>query len=156
MAYTTEAKVKAMFRGIDIEAADTVITDSTLADFISEADAEIDGKLNAYYVTPITGTEALKIVGKISKLKVAHVIKGILEVTQPNLDQVQGLQGNLDKQADDLLKDALPKWNKGAKRFDVPVMRLTDAGTKDISPISGSVFKSSEHTPTIIKGGNNW
>ena len=51
-----------MFRDIDIQATDTVVIDSEVTDFITEADAVIDGLLYPYYVTPITGAESLKIV----------------------------------------------------------------------------------------------
>jgi len=156
MAYTTETRVKAWFRDLEIDAANTDVTTAALAEWIEEVEAEIDAKLSNYYVTPITGTESLKIVRKISTMKVAHIIKTVLEVTEQVSDNKQEVQTNLDKKADKMIEDLLPKWNKDADRFDEPVMPLPDATRINVSPVGGSVMASSTHDPTIEKGGNNW
>ena len=156
MAYTTKDKVKSLFRDIDIQATGTAIVETELDEFISDADVEIDSKLYPYYVTPITGTESLKIVGMISKYKAAHTVKTVLEAKAELSDKEQEVQINLGKRADMLLNDLLPKWNASAKRWEPAVMILPDAVTKESSPQTSSIFSSSSNTAVITKGGNNW
>lgn len=157
MAYTDSDKVKSMFREIKIEASDTVILTSEVDEFIAEVDAEIDAKLDAYYVTPITGANSLLIVGKISKLKVAHTIKTILEMQAETSDTEQDVQINLDKKAEKMLQDLLPQYNKSAKRWEKAIMPLPDAEMKDFPPSGASLFSyNSDQSATIEKGGDNW
>jgi len=167
MPYTTLAKVKSMFRGITIsadtgnESTNTAVTEEDVAEFIAEADAEIDARLNRYYVTPITGTEALKVVGTISKYKVAHMIKTILEATSSNSDKEQDVQTNLEKKANRLLEDITPTFKSvgSGGTWIEPVIDLVDATRKPSSPRDASVFGTNYagvRTPTITRGGNNW
>jgi len=153
MAYTTKALVQSMFRNLAVEATGTVVIDSEMTQFIEDADAEIDAKLGQYYVTPITGTESLKIVGVISRYKAAHVIKTILEVNEQRSDnETQDVQTNLDIKANRLLADLL-------KRYDKPAMPLPDAEALGMPPESATLFSTqttSETVPTFTKGGDNW
>jgi len=160
MAYTTKALVQSMFRNLAVEATGTVVIDSEMTQFIEDADAEIDAKLGQYYVTPITGTESLKIVGVISRYKAAHVIKTILEVNEQRSDnETQDVQTNLDIKANRLLADLLPKFNRTSKRYDKPAMPLPDAEALGMPPESATLFSTqttSETVPTFTKGGDNW
>jgi len=162
MAYTTVAKVQSMFRAIEFAAAtgseqtETAVTTEDVDEFILEADAEIDSKLVKFYTVPITGTEALKIVGQISKYKVAHVIKTILESDSQTSDHVQEVQTNLEMKANKLLDDIIPHWDAKCCEWVDPAMTLTDAPSKPRSPVTGSVFSSSAHTAEIKRGGSNW
>lgn len=163
MAYTTVEKVKRMFRHIKIEAPsgtesqDTAITTEDVAEFIIDADAEIDAKLSEFYVTPITGVESLKHIGTISKYKVAHIIKTVLEAQTEFSDREQDVQINLGKKADMMLNALLPKCING-KMIDSQV-NLIDAERKAVGPDNGSVFGANfagVRDSVIKKGGDNW
>lgn len=162
MAYTTVIKVKTMFRDIQIDAAtgnpetETAVTTETVDELILEHDSFIDAKLNDYYTTPITGTASLIIMGRISKLLVAHDIKMILESVDQSSDKKQAVQGNLRDQALKLLNSLIPTWDEDESQWIDPNFYLTDASQKEQSPKGGSLFKSNEGTATITKGGNNW
>ena len=162
MAYTTEAKIKGMFRNIQILAAtgteenDTAITLEEVATFISEADAEIDAKLNLYYVTPVTGVESLKILSTISTYKVSHRIKTILELVQPVSDKEQQVQTNLEMKASALLEDVIPHYDAQYKVWKPAVAKLPDAVEKEYAPSTGSIFSSAVNVPIFTKGGDNW
>ena len=162
MAYTTEAKVKTMFRDITIAAAtgdpetETAVTSETVAELITEHDAFIDSKLYDFYTVPITGASALLMVGRIAKLLVAHDIKMILESVDQSSDKKQEIQGNLRVQALSLLENIMPKWDSDCCLWVDPVVKLIDADLKQLSPVGGSVFASNTGTVTIKKGGDNW
>ena len=151
-----------MFRSIKIvadtgdENTNTAITEEEVAEFIAEADAEIDGKLFDYYATPITGASSLLIVGQISKLKVAHTIKTILEATTQFSDKEQEVQTNLEKKANAMLLDIIPCYDQKADRWTEPKIQLSDASRKATSPKTDSLFSASSNTATIVKGGGNW
>ena len=161
--YTTKDKVLSMFRDIRVEATDTVITDSEIAQFISEADAEINAKLNKFYQTPIDSgdsPESFLILGRISKLKVAHTMKTILEMQKQSSDKEQDVQTNLEKKADQLLSDLLPTFNTKANRWDDAIMPLPDAVAKALSPTTDGLFNSNSLNtstePVFKKNGDNW
>jgi hypothetical protein len=162
VAYTTSAKVKTMFRDIRIEAAtgdpetETAVTTETVDELILEHDSFIDAKLNDFYTTPITGTASLVIVGRISKLLVAHDIKMILESVNQTSDKKQDVQGNLRAQALKTLNSLIPTWDSECCEWVDPDFTLTDASPKEQSPKSAALFKSNSGTVTIKKGGNNW
>jgi hypothetical protein len=151
-----------MFRGIRIDAetgnedTSTAVTIEDVDEFILEADAEINARLFDYYTTPITGTEALLVVGKISKYKVAHVIKTILEATTETSDRQQDVQINLEKKANELLDNIIPKWDSKCCEWIDPIIQLSDANRKATSPKTAAVFKSNAGTVVIKKGGDNW
>ncbi len=156
MAYTTVAQVKSMFRSLKIESANTAVITSEVDGWISAQDAIIDAKLGSYYETPITGTESLKIIELISRYKVAHIIKTVLELSQPNSDKTQEGQTNLDEKANEMIADLLP--TKGSKgEYIRPVMPLSDASKKSMAPATASITAyNSDNEPTFTKGGDNW
>jgi phage gp36-like protein len=163
MAYTTVDNVKSMFRGIEIEPENvgspeenTAVTTEEVERFIDEVDAEINGLLYDYYDTPITGTNALLIVGRISTYKVAHIIKTILEATNENSDKKADVQTNLEKKANEMIDQIIPHWDQKCCEWIDPRLPLTDASMKAVSPKTAAVFDSSVHEPVIKKGGNNW
>ena len=162
MPYTTVDAVKTMFRKIAIrpdtgdEDQNTVITEETLAEWIDEVDAEINGLLFDYYETPITGTEALKVIGRISKYKVAHIVKTVLEAKDELSDKDQAVQTNLEKKAMELLDQIIPHWDAKCCEWVDPRLQLPDATRKEIRPRTGSTFRSSKNDPVIKKGGDNW
>lgn len=162
MAYTTVDNVKSMFRGISIEPTtddeqtDTAVTTEDVERFIDEVDAEINGLLYEYYETPITGTNALLIVGRISTYKVAHIIKTILESTEQTSDKAAEVQTNLEKKANQLIDQIIPHWDPKCCEWVVARLPLSDAEEKPVTPRTAAVFSSSEHDPVIKKGGDNW
>ena len=162
MAYTTVAKVKTMFRGIafdpdtGIPENNSAITEETVTEWIDEVDAEINGFLSDYYAVPIVGPEALKIIGRISKYKVAHIAKTVLESLTESSDKNQVVQTNLEKKANDMLDQIIPHWDEKCCEWIDPRIQLVDAGRTEIGPKSGSVFNSNRGTAVIVKGGNNW
>ena len=160
MAYTTLLQIKDLFRGISIEpstgdeSVDTAVSTEAIAQFIIDADAEIDSRLNKYYVTPITGVESLKLINVISKYKVAHVVKTVLEATNETSDRNQDVQTNLELKANAMLENMIPQCVNGT--WCDPTAELPDAPLKSTSPKSAAVFSSNTGTATITKGGNNW
>lgn len=155
MAYTTKDDVLAMFRDLKVEATGTAVVEATLTNWIARQDAYINARLSEYYVTPITGAESLKIVNLIASYKVAHMIKGVLELTSSNSDMQQDVQGNLDKKAEEMLDKLLPKKGKNGEIMP-PLMELIDASKKPSSPKNASGLVISTSGPTFTKNGNNW
>jgi len=162
--YAAVADIQSMFRKLDIEDdtsnedTNTVITTEEVNQFIDEEEALLNATLSTYYDTPITGTDSVLIVKKIIKMKVAHVIKGILEVVDAEADLQSEVQGNLDLKANKIIQCLLPQVNKTTKSTDRPKTPLPDAVAKDTSPESSNIFKSNTAVaqPTFTKGGNNW
>jgi hypothetical protein len=154
--YTSRANVQSLFRDLEVDAANTVIIESELDDIISEVEAEIDAKLYDFYVVPVTGTESIKILGKIARMKAGHLVKTILEAQEELSDKTQTVQSNLELRADELLNQIIPTWDAKCCEWVDPRMPLTDATRKQVSPVSGSIFNSNTRTPTIKIGGNNW
>ena len=172
--YTTVDQVKSMFRRLKVaadtgtESTNTVITTEEMEQFIDDAEAEINAKLNRYYETPIvpgTSPESAKILATIAKYKVAFVVKGILELTSEKSDLKQEVIGDLDKKAMKMLDELLPWFNRfGGKsdtggRWEEPITPLPDAVVKATHPYTESLFSShvtSTVKPTFEKGGKNW
>lgn len=107
MAYVTPAQIAAEFKSMTIGATGPVNT-TNLADFIAQADAEINSRLAVKYSTPITGTEALIIMQMISTYLVKARIQSILRVKTGKEDPDQDTADNLRKIAITLL-DQLAK-----------------------------------------------
>jgi len=162
MAYTTLAKIKSMFRKIAIEADtgteanNTAITEEEVTEFMTDADALIDAILAQYYVTPITGTESLKLLDVVSKYLVADTIKGILELTTQSSDKTQDVQGSLGLQAHAMLKKMVPHYDCKCDKWIDAVMPLPDAVMKEINPTSSNIGASYGGTKEFSKGGGNW
>ncbi len=79
MAYSLYTDVQSEFKTLPLSASSTV-TINEVTEFISQEDAKIDAKLSVRYTTPITGTEALKLVKKISIDFTAYRIAKILDL----------------------------------------------------------------------------
>ncbi len=78
MAYSLYTDVVNEFKNIDI--TNGVITETKINEFISQADAYIDGRIGLIYQTPVTGTNSLLILKKISIGLTAQRIANILEL----------------------------------------------------------------------------
>jgi len=155
MAFVTEAQVKGMFRNIDV-AGDTSITSTDTIQFIDDADSEINAILKEFYVIPITGSEALKILQTISKYKVAHIIKTILELNVQVSDKVQEVQTNLERKADRMMKNIIPQYDSKTESYLRPLMPLPDAVLLARVPKDASIITSPTLEPTFEKGRDNW
>ena len=79
MAYSIYTDVQSEFKGLTLSATSKV-TITEVTEYISQEDAKIDAKLSIRYSTPITGTEALKLVKKISIDFTAYRISKILNL----------------------------------------------------------------------------
>lgn len=102
MSYSTVDDVIAEFKGISFTIDDPV-TDTTVEDFIEQADAYIDANINSRYVVPVTGTTSLIILKTISVWLVADRISRILQV-KTKTEETQTAEKSLKQMADDLLK----------------------------------------------------
>lgn len=157
MAYTTVAKVKSMFRNIKFDSSSSAVTESEVDQFIADADVWIDAVLDPYYVTPITGTNSLKIVDMISKYIASHTVKTILELTTQTSAKKQDVQSNLRKLAESMLDKLIPHYDKKTKVWEDALTPLPDATKKDVAPEGDSGFSYPTITdPTFTKGGDNW
>ena len=156
--YTTRDQVISMFRDLTVSASGTVITNDKLDEFIEEAEEEIQAKLDPYYELPITlvsNPKSFKILRRIARYKVAHIIKTILEAGTQVSDKNQDVQTNLEKKADALLADLLPQFNKlgvsaGGGRWEEPIMPLPDATRKAFPPKTAAHFSSNETDEVIL------
>lgn len=164
MAYAVVSDIKSMFRKLEVIAetgdddTNTVVTTEEVEEFIAEEEALLDATLSTYYSTPITGAVSLLIMKKIIKMKVGHVIKGILEVIDAEADLQNEVQGNLDLKANKIIRDLLPQVNKKTGNTERPVTPLPDAVELLTSPKSSNIFKINTDVaqPSIKKGGLNW
>lgn len=88
MAYATASDIESMFKNISFGASST-ITSTEISSFIDESDAIIDAHVSNRYVTPVTGTVALNLLRRISKMLTAHQVKLVLESKNisPELNQ---------------------------------------------------------------------
>lgn len=136
MAYSVYGDVQSEFKDLDLSST-TKIKDTEVTQFIVESDAYIDGRLSKKYVTPITGTEALKIVKTISIKLTACRVWGILEVaTKEKKDRGKALC----KEALDMIDQILSDNAKELELTDA-VLNTTDHGIvasnyeNDIDPI---------------------
>jgi phage gp36-like protein len=94
MAYCTSAQVVADFKTLTVGATGPVNT-TNIADFIAQADAEINSYLAVKYTTPITGTEALLMCQMLSIYLVKSRIQSILRVKTGKEDPDQDTSDNL-------------------------------------------------------------
>lgn len=105
MGYCTASDIQNEFRGLDI-GADTVLTSAKVDEFIDQASAEIDSRLGSKFVTPITGTNSLKLMKTACTWLVAERVRSILEVKLKAPDTGQVVRnGNTAKDARQMLSD---------------------------------------------------
>lgn len=156
MAYSTSDKVKSMFRFLDTGSGTSAITDSEIDTFIDEADAEIDGKLHEYYEVPITGTHSLKIMSKISTLKAAHLVRGVLDSVGQESEDEKAI--NFDQQAARLLMSCIPTKDSKTGAWVNAATSLYDATAKSVGPESSSVVSISitDTDPIFKKDVDAW
>lgn len=79
MGYCAEADVKNEFRSLAV-ASGSVITSEKIAEWISQATAEIDGRLSTKYVVPVTGESSLAILKNICTWLVSDRVAKIMEL----------------------------------------------------------------------------
>lgn len=135
MAYCTSSDVTKEFKNITFSATSSVTSDD-VTEFISQADAFINSQLANKFSVPITGTEALKIVKRLSIWLVTGRIKSILKVKTGQDIGDQGTDSDLIKMAKDELKDI----SKGkASLIDAPLFSTSD-GVKSFAVDEGLEF----------------
>lgn len=78
MSYTSPTLVLGEFKDLTVSAT-TAVTTTKLAQFIVDADAEINSRLGVKYSTPISGTESLVMVAMIATFLVKD---RVLEITK--------------------------------------------------------------------------
>lgn len=106
MAYCTNSDVTNEFRRLTLN--DSTVSTAKVDAWISQEDAYIDGKVGLKYVVPITATEALKIIKKISILLVSARVKDALDMGEdadPKIEIIE--KGNPRKKAEAMLQDII-------------------------------------------------
>lgn len=103
MAYCTSADVAAEFKFLTISSSSAVTT-TVVTEFISQADAYLNSRVGLKYIVPITGTESLKIMKRLSIWFTAARIKDLITVKlgQP-IGEQQTREGDLYKMVNDEL-----------------------------------------------------
>lgn len=79
MAYAVVSDIESEFKNTTFTAGDSV-TDTEVTQFIAEEEAVINATIANRYEVPITGTEALLVIKKITIKYVAYRIAGILNL----------------------------------------------------------------------------
>jgi hypothetical protein len=145
MAYSAVSDVQKEFKGLALSGTSNP-TDTTVTGWISEADAEIDGRIGTRYQTPVTGTNSLLILKTISIGIVAGRLKEFLKVKAPTLETSQnGRDGNP-------AKDAREKLGLIAAGD----LLLSDASEKSTGEgVSGFTYSNGE-TATFQKDVESW
>jgi len=132
------------FKNITFSATSSVTSDD-VTEFISQADAFINSQLANKFTVPVTGTEALKIVKRLSIWLVTGRIKAILKVKTGQDIGDQGAETDLIKMA----KDELKELSKGkSSLIDAPLISSAD-GVKSFAVDEGLEF-------TFKKGVDQW
>lgn len=144
MAYSTNALVASEFKSITFSSS-TKITDSEVDQWITEADAYIDGRIGLIYETPVTGTKALEILKTISIGIVAQRVAYAMEVKSitPKGDQY-------------IPKDLI---NSAEKKLDMIVNRqllLSDATERSTSGRVRSYSGSNTVTRKFDQSKDQW
>lgn len=105
MAYCAVADIQKYYRKI-VFSGTSDITNTDVDAFITNADAEIDATLQKFYVTPITGTESLKLMKLISEKLVVGEVDRVLREGKAKIDEKENYV-DFKKEGHDLLKDIL-------------------------------------------------
>jgi phage gp36-like protein len=146
MAYCTQGHIESEFKDITFGAA-TPITDSDVARFIAEADAEIEGVLSQKYVVPVTGTTALIILRQISIMLVKARIQEILQVKTGQSDSEQEATTNPAKKA----RDTLDLIQKGKMGLVDATIATTGDGVRSYTSENSTTFE-----PTFKRDQEQW
>lgn len=105
MAYSVVADIQNEFKDT-VFSSTTAVTDDDVEDFITSADAVINGYLSSKYVVPFLDATSLAIMKMISIWLVKARILSILSVKAPQTPATQDPDGpSLYKQAMNLLKN---------------------------------------------------
>jgi len=149
-SYTTVENVRALFRGIDL-GNNTVINEPKIESWIAKQSSYIDSRLGGYYLLPFGNAATLEVLDLIASYKVAHMIKTVLEMTTQIADNVQMVQGNLDKKAEEMLDRMLPSKD-GTK----PIGPLIGAEVIVVSTSAFNRMSLQQRGSSFTKNGNNW
>jgi len=114
--YCNASSVEAWFPGV-VFSADTKVTATRVAALIARHSAYIDSRLDAVYTVPITGTNALLIVGEICELLTAADVEVVLK-------------SGLGRQSDEEFIDLRQLAEDKIKKIEEGEISLTDAATK--------------------------
>lgn len=120
-AYCTLADVQALIKGFVIDESQSVTPDEVNNDIIPEVSRQIDERLGMYYVTPITGTNALLTLNRISRWMAAAEVADRVYLGQAPSESPQS------KVWRDLAEADLTRVEKGQ-------ILLTDATPTDDTP----------------------
>lgn len=145
MAYSTATDIQSEFKGTTFSAT-SAITSTEVAEFITQTDAMIDAKISNRYTTPVTSTEALKVLKTISIGFVSKRVANILKVKTGEVSKDQ------DPKYDDLYslaKKMLEDIRKGDLVLSGAALSSSKAGVS-----SFNVDNDVEHT--MKKGIDQW
>ena len=129
MAYVTPTQVASQFPGVSFD-TNTKINSTEIAEWIAEADQEINSRVGLKYEVPITGEKSLLILRTISRKIVGQQVKETLNIKTPAEETTQGGPVDLAKQGRQmlsnivsgkiLLPDAIPvSTSDGVKSFNI-------------------------------------
>lgn len=119
-AYAEVANVQAEFKALDITTAGRSLTSTSVDDFITSAEAEVDSRISNQYVVPVTGPISVALLKQITIWLVKARILSILSVKTPQDKTKQDPDGpSLRKQA----LEALDGISKGT----IPLVDATAA-----------------------------
>lgn len=105
MAYSLAADIQSEYKAINFAASGAAVSTAEVTEFITQADAFIDGIVSNRYETPVTGTVSLAILKTISIWLVKSRINSILSVKTPQDKNKQDPDGpTLRTQALEMLK----------------------------------------------------
>lgn len=106
MAYATASDIQNEFKNIDFSVSGSSVATAEVSEFISQAEGFINAKISNKYLTPVTGSESVKILKNICIWMVTDRVKEILKVKNVTEDTDQGVrEGSLYKRAMDMLKE---------------------------------------------------
>lgn len=144
MPYCTSDEVAGEFKGVTFTET-TSVTKATVDGFIAEADAEIDGSLARRYQVPITGTQALLLVKRISRAIVARRLRPILQVDA----------GSTENKA---APSSVPKFDpdKALRSIADGLVILTDAKASTLRTGVRSYNALNSIEPTFKRNEDQW
>ena len=147
MAYATHSDVELELKGITLSSS-TALKDSTVDGWCDEESAVIDSFLAGRCETPITGTQALKIVKFICIQLVRQRVREVLAVK---------VGDDRTDQADDA-EDSYQRARNMLNQLRDGKLGLTDATEVSLSAGSGpdSYGRKEDLTHTFRKGEDQW
>jgi hypothetical protein len=144
MSYATADQITGEFADVTFSTT-TKVTTTDITRFLAEADAEINTRLSSRYAVPITGTEALVLMGMIETWLVKHRVANIMAVKIPVTKAAQGGETDLRQQALDMLQAMV----EGKMSLSDAPLASSSAGVK-----SYAADNDLEHT--FQRGENQW